>query len=111
MRAKKFVEEGKNVVVVMGGLDDYCDHLFELTGESSTQHICKYVDSLFRSSGVYENGGSMTIICVVGTDELLNERLKSRFNFFAPLKDADMSLYPQVDFKNIKINPRRNYDE
>ena len=112
MRAKKFVEEGKNVVVVLGGLDDYCKNIIKVVGKKAMQNINKYIESLFRTSGVYENGGSMTIISDMGMeDELLVERLKSRFNFYAPFKDADTSLFPQVDFKNIRINKNNAFDE
>ena len=107
MRAKKFVEEGKDVVVVVGDLDTYCNNLMSIIGKNLTRNILRYIDSLFNNSGKYENGGSMTIIGVVGLDDdLLIEYLKSRFNFYAPLKDAGTSLYPQVDFSKIKINPR-----
>ena len=112
MRARKFVEEGKDVVIIMGGLDSYCQNIYDVVGTKAEQNICKFIDSLFRNGGVYENGGAMTIISVIGLDnEILIERLKTRFNFYAPLKDADMSLFPQVDFKNIKINKINGYDE
>ena len=107
MRAKKYVEEGKDVVMVVGDLDEYCSNLIKIIGKKLTRNILKYLESLFNNSGKYENGGSMTIIGVIGMEDgLLTEYIKTRFNFYAPLKDADMSLYPQVDFSRIKINPR-----
>jgi len=107
LRAQKYVEEGKDAVVVVGNMNEYFYNLNMFVGELMNYNLSKFIETAFQYSGKYEDCGSLTVVGVVGNeDKIFIERLKSIFNLYVPLKDADTSMYPRVDYRNVYSNNR-----
>lgn len=97
-RAQRFVESGKNVVVVIDDFDGVYDILMSLISDENHNYISNFALKFFNQGASYDNGGSITMFGFATNKNLrLLERLKNSATIIAPTTNGHLNILEVVN--------------
>ena len=117
-RAKRYAETGKDVVLVIDGLQSLAMAYDEIhsTDKTSSNDISlktlRYLQKYLTNSRAFENGGSLTVICECSVDTG-NEEDDKFYKKLSPIFTSQIRLsgefarkriFPAIDFSNSSID-------
>lgn len=126
-RAKSYVEAGKDVCVVIEGLQSLAKAYDEVNFENGKTLSCglsaktvRYLKKVLTTARAFDGGGSLTVICTtsVGTgnpeDDIFFSEISPLFNTRIHLSEelALKRVYPAIDLENSFLaSPEKVFEE